>query len=312
MKRVVLSSTTWLVLLLCCSFISRAGHAATVQVEATPPVAAGIQLAVALQGEAMADLYGIALDLVYDPEYLAVVDADPTTDGVQPKVEEGTILNENGATLTLLRAALEDGKQGRLVVGLTRSKTATGVDVADVAALFTVFFKPLKPGNTAIVFARQGLFDSQNNPITPDSWPELALDIVATLTIHVTNTEHGHVEPEGEVAVLDGGDQTFVIVPDQGFVVADLRIDNQSAGPLTTYTFSQVTVDHTLHAIFRRLPGDLDGDGSVTLADGILAASLLARLPTSLTIHLDAEVNQDNRIGPEELVYILQDLAEKR
>jgi len=43
--------------------------------------------------------------------------------------------------------------------------------------------------------------------------------------------------------------------------------------------------------------------------DAILAGSLIARLPAAVTIYLDAEVNQDHRIGPEELVYILQKVA---
>ncbi len=298
-------------LLIACLLGAGPAAAATVQLTASEPAAVGIRLAVTVEASAATDLYGMAVDVVYDPAYLAVEDADPLTPGVQPMITEGTALNENAATPTILRAALEDDKQGRLVVGLTRrAPTASGVDLTSLTGLFTVTFKPLKAGSTAIAFARPTLFDSQQNPITADSWTAADLAIVGTLTIGVTSSEHGRVEPEGEVAVLTGTDMTFAMIPDTGFVVATVYIDGRKIGPHNTYTFTNVTVDHTLRAIFRRLPGDLDGDGAVSLGDAILAASVLARLPVSLAIHLDADVNADNRIGNEELVYILHQLAQ--
>jgi len=298
------------VALACLLLHAAVGRSATVQLTPGDPVAAGIRLAVTVEASAVTDLYGMAVDLVYDPTYLAVEDADPDTPGVQPLVQEGTALNANTATPTILRAALQDGKQGRLVVGLTRrAPTSAGVDLSTLTGLFTVTFKPLKAGDTAIVFARPALFDSQRQAIATDAWTAADLTIIGTLTIAVTSSEHGRVEPEGEVAVLTGAAKTFTMIPDTGFVVATVQIDGQKIGPRDTYTFTNVTVDHELHAVFRRLPGDLDGDGDVGLDDAVLAASLLARLPVSPTIHLDADVNADNRIGNEELVYILRDLA---
>ncbi len=307
-----LRPAAWLVLLfLGCWFANSSGaRAATIQLTASEPAAAGIQLTVTVEASAATDLYGLALDLVYDPEYLMVADADPATPGVQPMVTEGAVLNEGAATPTILRAALQDGEQGRLVVGLTRHAPVTsGVDLSTLAGLFTVTFVPRKPGTTAIAFSQPALFDGQHQEIATEIGTAADLTVIGTLTIAVTSSEHGRVEPEGAVAVLTGADKTFTMIPDSGFVVAFVQIDGRRIGPRDTYTFANVTVDHELHAVFRRLPGDLDGSGAVGLDDAILAASVLAHLPVSRTIQPDAEVNADNRIGSEELAYILRELA---
>ncbi|MEW6428282.1 MAG: cohesin domain-containing protein [Thermodesulfobacteriota bacterium] len=287
---------------------ARSATAATAVLEydAQNPPAAGIELQVTLKTGNLSDLYGVAIDLLYDPQYMTVEDADPASAGIQPKVSEGTVLNGGGASTTILRAALENGQEGRLVLGLTRSGQNPGVAIDQSTILFTVHFRPLKAGSTSIVFANQALLDSTNAKIAADAWDTLALAIAATRTILVATSGQGAVTPTGAVAVRDGGSQLFTLLPDPGFVVADLKIDSVSQGALTTHTFTNVTADHTLQAIFRRLPGDLDGDTLVTLRDAIVASRITAYLPATITVFLDAEINRDNRIGAAELVYILQ------
>jgi len=59
--------------------------------------------------------------------------------------------------------------------------------------------------------------------------------------------------------------------------------------------------------------GDIDGSGSTDLADAILGLRILAGINISpQTITLCADVNNDNKIGIEEVVYILQHIAELR
>ncbi len=59
--------------------------------------------------------------------------------------------------------------------------------------------------------------------------------------------------------------------------------------------------------------GNIDGSGSTDLADAILGLRILAGINISpQTITLCADVNNDNKIGIEEVVYILQHIAELR
>ncbi len=53
--------------------------------------------------------------------------------------------------------------------------------------------------------------------------------------------------------------------------------------------------------------GDLDGDGYVTLADAIIVLRIIAGINPPAFLFTD--VNSDNRIGTEEVIYVLQFVA---
>jgi len=56
--------------------------------------------------------------------------------------------------------------------------------------------------------------------------------------------------------------------------------------------------------------GDVNGDGSVTIADGIKALQITSGMSTSgQTVNTGADVNTDNKIGLPEAIYILQKAA---
>jgi CSLREA domain-containing protein len=56
------------------------------------------------------------------------------------------------------------------------------------------------------------------------------------------------------------------------------------------------------------LPGDVNGDGKVSLDDAMLVLKILARMPVG-NVNIYADVNNDGKIGLEELGYILQKAA---
>jgi hypothetical protein len=59
--------------------------------------------------------------------------------------------------------------------------------------------------------------------------------------------------------------------------------------------------------------GDVDGSGAIDLTDAILGLRILAGINISpRTITLCADVNHDNKIGIEEVIYILQYLSKLR
>jgi hypothetical protein len=71
-----------------------------------------------------------------------------------------------------------------------------------------------------------------------------------TYTITATAGANGSISPSGAVIVNHGDDKTFTITPDTGYHVADVLVDGGSAGAVTTYTFNNVTADHTISASF--------------------------------------------------------------
>ncbi|MBW2046204.1 MAG: hypothetical protein JRI96_15200 [Deltaproteobacteria bacterium] len=58
------------------------------------------------------------------------------------------------------------------------------------------------------------------------------------------------IYPAGEVEVEEGQDQTFSIYPSSGFKIADVLVDGESVGAVSSYTFGNVTRDHTIQASF--------------------------------------------------------------
>ena len=56
--------------------------------------------------------------------------------------------------------------------------------------------------------------------------------------IHATASQGGSIDPSGSVSVAEHGSQTFAIVPDPGYEIADVLVDGESAGAVTQYTFT--------------------------------------------------------------------------
>jgi len=73
---------------------------------------------------------------------------------------------------------------------------------------------------------------------------------IGNLTITATAGAGGQISPSGAVTVPYGGSQTFTITPDACQSITDVLVDGASVGPVASYTFSNVTANHTIHASF--------------------------------------------------------------
>ena len=72
----------------------------------------------------------------------------------------------------------------------------------------------------------------------------------ATYTITASSGANGSVTPSGVTTVNSGASQAYVITPNTGYYVAGVLVDGVSAGAVTSYTFSNVTANHTISATF--------------------------------------------------------------
>ena len=70
-------------------------------------------------------------------------------------------------------------------------------------------------------------------------------------TISVTAGKGGAVSPKGQVSVTDGESMTFTITPDEGYEIREVKVDGTSVGAVESYTFTNVTGDHTIYAVFQ-------------------------------------------------------------
>jgi len=102
------------------------------------------------------DVYGIKLDVVFDP---AVLSFDP------PAIE-GSVLNQDGNP-TVLEAATQPGDPGRLVVAITRQGAVSGVGASGAqSTVVTLPFAAVAAGTTSLTFENAAAIDSSLAPIT--------------------------------------------------------------------------------------------------------------------------------------------------
>jgi len=74
--------------------------------------------------------------------------------------------------------------------------------------------------------------------------------ITNTYTITASAGSHGSISPSGSVTVNQGADQSFTITPDTGYSINDVLVDGSSVGAISSYTFTNVTEDHTISSTF--------------------------------------------------------------
>jgi N-acetylneuraminic acid mutarotase len=107
-------------------------------------------------------------------------------------------------------------------------------------------------------YASSGLAAGTYNATITVSGASQTKTIGVTLTVFGTSVHiitantgaNGSISPSGAVQVNHGADQTFSINPETGYHVADVLVDGISAGAVPSYTFTNVTADHTIAASF--------------------------------------------------------------
>ena len=72
-------------------------------------------------------------------------------------------------------------------------------------------------------------------------------------TITSSAGANGSISPSGTVEVSHGGSKGFTITPSNGYKIADVLVDGQSVGAISSYTFNNVTASHSISVSFKAL-----------------------------------------------------------
>ena len=100
-------------------------------------------------------------------------------------------------------------------------------------------------------------------PLAVDNVKLMAVEdgpVARKYTITATAGEGGSITPAGEVSVKEGASQTFAIAAQEGYAIADVLVDGQSVGAVDSYTFENVTANHTIAALFTKTASDVQFD----------------------------------------------------
>ena len=102
----------------------------------------------------------------------------------------------------------------------------------------------------------------------PDGYADMKADaILADLFqdvryIDASANNGGVISPEGRTNLTSGDSMTYSITPFSGYHISDVTVDGQSVGAVDSYTFDNVTDNHTIAVTFARDSGGNSGGGS--------------------------------------------------
>jgi len=145
-------------------------------------------------------------------------------------------------------------------------------------------------GHTVTATAASGYqFDSWSNTsglVTADRTVTASFSAVSC-TITASAGSGGSISPSGAVSVSYGGNKSFTVSANSNYRISTVKVDGTNVSGVTgrssyTYTFSNVTADHTIAATFYYDPpvvyhtitasagtgGSISPSGSVSVSDG--------------------------------------------
>ncbi|MES2848037.1 MAG: PKD-like domain-containing protein, partial [Bacteroidota bacterium] len=100
--------------------------------------------------------------------------------------------------------------------------------------------------------------------------------VAAAVTITASAGSNGSITPSGSVGVTSGANQIFNIAANSCYQIADVLVDGISVGVVSSYTFTNVTVPHTISASFSQLSYNITAsagsNGSIT-PNGVTSVS---------------------------------------
>ena len=114
---------------------------------------------------------------------------------------------------------------------------------------------------------------AQTHNITMDSDKSVTAycSVPGPFTITATAGANGNIAPSGAVVVNCGADRTFNITADACYEIEDVVVDGSPVGAVASYTFTNVTANHTISATFSVITYTLtvnvtpSGGGNVTV-----------------------------------------------
>lgn len=101
--------------------------------------------------------------------------------------------------------------------------------------------------------ARLKVTDNNGAQTTSAAIPVTVADVISEYTITVSAGANGSISP-GTTTVPAGSSPTFAITPNSGYQVQAVLVDGNSQGSITSYTFPNISGNHTLSASFSLIP----------------------------------------------------------
>jgi hypothetical protein len=135
-----------------------------------------------------------------------------------------------------------------ILVGQTLASSTLSGGMATPTGNFTFTFPGTTPG--AGTNPQSVTFTPNNTADYNTAIGSVDVTVNANPVITATAGANGSISPAGATSVTSGGSQSYTITRNAGYRIVDVKVDNVSVGPVSSYTFSNVTANHTIDATF--------------------------------------------------------------
>jgi len=198
----------------------------------------------------------------------------PTTDLAYHGAVTYTLVLSNSGAVTETQATLNDTLPPDVTFGAWIISPTGTLRVGDVITwdgalavdeMLTWSFTAFHIGAYKDVITNTVIFGGAQNGSAAATFSVM---LTPTYIITPTWIGGGSITPGAPQAVIHGGSRAFLITPDSHYHIADVWVDGVSVGAQTSYTFSNVTANHTISTVFalneHTLTVETSGNGSVT------------------------------------------------
>jgi YD repeat-containing protein len=137
-----------------------------------------------------------------------------------------------------------------------RLKSALLISIAIIALIFSSFVPSYSESITYTYDDLNRLIriDYENGMTVEYTYDEVGnrtqKAAIQKYAITASAGSNGSISPSGVVVVDSGSSRTFNMTANSGYLVSDVLVDSNSVGAVTSYTFSNVTANHTIAAQF--------------------------------------------------------------
>jgi len=242
-------------------------------------------------GEVTVDIAaGVAIDAATNPNEAATQFS--ITYSINPTVVISTTASDPTDISPIpMTATFSEDVTGFELVDIIVGNGAAGNFVAVSGLVYTFSVTPVAEGEVTVDIAAGVAQDAATNPNEAATQFSIIYS-TETFTITATAGDNGTISPSDAVVVNSGASQAFTITPNAGYAVDDVLVDGISVGAVSSHTFANVTADHTIHADFVEVTGDLGdlidealdaGEDTLVLGAGTYTGDVTISQPITIT-----------------------------
>lgn len=183
--------------------------------------------------------------------------ADTTPPTISTVTPNGSGVSQSGNIVITFSEVMNTAAVG--TVSLGGSTNLTSGSWSNGNATYTIPYSGLSY-STAYAVAISGFKDVAGNTMFADSAHSVTIlsgcgswaPSIEQHTINTISSTGGSISSNGSDSVEDGNTKTYTITANEGYKSKDVLVDGVSVGSVSTYTFMNVKMAHTIEAVFEK------------------------------------------------------------